>query len=105
MPTYEFACAACGPFEQWVDHERAGQPQGCPACGEPARRAWAAPFVRSPAGPFASVSSAVRSRVERARTGEPVVTRHLPAGRDLAALRHGHHAHAHGPRQPWAIGH
>jgi len=105
MPTYGYACPACGPFERRVDHEEAGQPQGCPGCGEPGLRAYAAPHVRSPAGPFASASNALRSRLERAHTGEPVVSQGPPPGREMAALRHGHGGHAHGLRQPWAIGH
>jgi putative FmdB family regulatory protein len=105
MPTYGFACAACGPFEQWVDHRDAGQAMACPACAAPASRVYGAPYVRSRSGPFASAGPAVRSRVERARTGEPVVRERLPAGRDLSGLAHGGHGHAHASHHPWAIGH
>ena len=108
MPIYDFMCEDCGPFEQWRDHAAAGEPLACPSCGARARRSYAAPFVRSPAGPFASASREVRARAERSHTGEPVVRESTPGGRPLeSALRpHGHgHAHRHPPPRPWLIGH
>jgi len=107
VPIYEYRCTACGPFEARRDHTRAGEPGTCPSCGTAAPRAFAAPFVRSPAGPFASVSREVRARVERSHTGEPVRSEGaLPAGRRFDEVMHGmrHAHHRHAPRQPWLIG-
>jgi putative FmdB family regulatory protein len=108
VPVYEYRCGACGPFEERRDHAVAGEPLACPACGASAARAYGAPFVRSPASPFASASRDVRARVERSHTGEPVLSHGgPPPGRAvdqvMHAARHGHHRHA--PRQPWLIGH
>ena len=108
VPIYDFVCDACGPFEQWRDSASAGDPLRCSACGASARRVYGAPLVRSPGDPFASASRAVRARVERSHTGEPVVSHgSAQPGRPVQQVvhdaRHGHHGHA--PRRPWLIGH
>jgi putative FmdB family regulatory protein len=38
MPTYDYACSACGPFEQRRPISERDQPTRCPACGQPAAR-------------------------------------------------------------------
>jgi putative FmdB family regulatory protein len=39
MPTYEYDCAACGPFEESRPMAEYDQPQPCPGCGALAPRA------------------------------------------------------------------
>jgi putative FmdB family regulatory protein len=38
MPTYEFRCATCGPFEQRRSLTEAGDPMTCPLCQQVAQR-------------------------------------------------------------------
>jgi len=108
VPIYDFACELCGPFEQRRDPVSAGDPLECTGCGAPARRVYGPPMVRSPGNPFASGTREVRSKVERAHTGEPVISYGSPRpGRPVKQAMHdlkpGHHND--GPRQPWLIGH
>ena len=108
MPVYDYVCETCGAFEARRDHESAGEPLACPACGAPARRTFAAPLVRSPAGPFAAASREVRARVERSHTGEPVISHaQPPLGRPVEKVMHGfkHGHHHHARRRPWLLGH
>ena len=43
MPTYEFFCETCGPFEQQRDHRQSGDPMPCPSCKVVARRVYSMP--------------------------------------------------------------
>jgi putative FmdB family regulatory protein len=109
MPTYEFSCARCGAFEQWRDAGRAGEPCACPACGEPARRAFAF-AARAPraAGLLSWVSAEGRDRIIRAHTGEPRIVEGPPAGtRVTGGLTGPVHVHnrPHHPSRPWQVGH
>jgi putative FmdB family regulatory protein len=108
VPIYDFVCDRCGPFEHRRDPASAGAPLRCGGCGAAARRVYGAPMVRSPGNPFSSATRDVRSRVERAHTGEPVVSYGSPGSgtqvkQAMHELKHGHHHHR--PRQPWLIGH
>lgn len=75
MPTYSFRCADCGPFELVRPMAAAGDDAGCPACGGPGPRTFAAPALRR-------LDSDVRSVVEAGeRSAEtPDVVRAVPAG-------------------------
>ena len=44
MPTYDYACAACGArFERERTPNDANEPAPCPVCDEPGRRVWTMP--------------------------------------------------------------
>jgi putative FmdB family regulatory protein len=93
MPTYGFACAACGPFEVRRGAEEAGRGAACPGCGASARRVFTPPSL-------ARVSRPVRGLfdLQEKSAHEPAVVgdkRGAPLG----------HAHAHGPAPPWVLGH
>jgi putative FmdB family regulatory protein len=47
MPIYEYACATCGGFDVFWPMAAAGAPADCPACGEPGRRIFSPPVLRS----------------------------------------------------------
>ena len=80
MPTYEYRCRDCGPFDERRGIAQATLPAACPVCAGSAARSYTPPGGRSAAGPFGGASRADRSRIDRARTGEPVVTG-PPSGR------------------------
>jgi putative FmdB family regulatory protein len=40
MPTYEYLCHRCGPFENDRPMDESGEPGTCPACGQAAPRAF-----------------------------------------------------------------
>lgn len=89
MPVYEFRCPACGPFDARREMREATRPASCPSCGQVSRRVYTAPGVRSRVGPLASASRADAARIDRARSGEPVVTSG-PTGRRLPVRAHRH---------------
>jgi putative FmdB family regulatory protein len=47
VPTYGYDCAACGAFDLIRPMAQAGDPADCPDCGEPGRRSYGAPALRS----------------------------------------------------------
>jgi len=70
MPTYEFLCEVCGPFEQRRNIQEASDPMACPTCLVTAQR------IYSTAG-FILTSGTLRRRIEQ--SAEPnVVTRPKP---------------------------
>jgi putative FmdB family regulatory protein len=86
MPLYEFGCPGCGPFDLRCDMRDAAAVAPCPACGRPAQRRYRVGVGRPAAGALRDAGRADRARVDRARSGEPVVTgppsgRRLPGGR------------------------
>ena len=109
MPLYEYRCAQCGPFDHRRVPEEANAPLPCPRCGAPARRVYTAPATPSRSGPrggggaggrgrgvpgrgggpLAGAGAADRARVDRALSGEPVVTGR-PQGRPLPSRGHPH---------------
>ncbi|MDD2545207.1 MAG: zinc ribbon domain-containing protein [Burkholderiaceae bacterium] len=58
MPTYDYACPACGGFEAFRSLAQRNDPCACPDCGADARRV----FVSAPR--LACLSSATRSAHE-----------------------------------------
>ncbi len=66
MPTYEFVCATCGPFEQRRSLSEAGDPMTCPLCQQVAQR------IYSTAGVILA-SGAVGRRIEQ--SAEPTVVK------------------------------
>lgn len=89
MPSYEFRCGRCGPFEETRCLADAGAPAACPDCASPARRVYTAPGFSVRGGGLRDASAATRRVVDRARSGEPVVTGQ-PSGRRLPARPHAH---------------
>ena len=47
MPTYGYDCTRCGAFELVRPMAQAGAPATCPECGEPGRRVFGIPALRS----------------------------------------------------------
>ena len=82
MPVYEFHCPHCGPFDARREMRQATDPAPCPCCAQPSRRVYTVPGGRSPAGPLAAAGRVDAARVDRARSGEPVVSG-PPTGRRL----------------------
>ena len=50
MPNYEFSCETCGVFEQRLRLDEVSGATPCPACGEPAPRAYSMPGVAVKSG-------------------------------------------------------
>ena len=88
MPLYEFRCLQCGPFDLRRDMQDVVDTAACPSCDQPARRVFSVSGGRPWRGPLRDATRADRTRVERALSGEPVVTG-PPAGRRLPR-RSGH---------------
>jgi len=90
VPFYEYRCDDCGPFDALRSIEDATLPLPCPHCAQAARRVYTPPGGRSRAGLTGAASAGDRARLDRARTGEPVVTG-SPSGRRLPSR--GPHKH------------
>jgi putative FmdB family regulatory protein len=90
MPVYEFRCPGCGPFDLRRDLQDDTNAAFCPSCTQPAQRVYS---VRGtlPNGPLRDAGKADRVRVDRARSGEPVVTGPPPGRRLPRASGHCHH--------------
>jgi putative FmdB family regulatory protein len=82
MPVYEYRCDQCGSFDQRREAVDASRPLPCPTCAAAARRVYTPLGGRSRAGANAGASAGDRARLDRARSGEPVVTG-VPVGRRL----------------------
>jgi putative FmdB family regulatory protein len=89
MPLYEYRCPLCGPFDLRRDVEQASAPLSCPTCAAPARRVYTAPGTTTRGGSLSGASATDRRRVDRALSGEPVVTGR-PRGRRLPTGGHHH---------------
>ena len=90
MPLYEFRCPDCGPFDLRRDMADAAATAPCPSCGRPAGRHYGVGAGRPPTAALRDAGRADRARLDRARSGEPVVTG-PPSGRRLP--RAGGHRH------------
>ncbi|WP_448616741.1 FmdB family zinc ribbon protein [Modestobacter sp. URMC 112] len=90
MPLYEFRCARCGPFDVHRAMQDASATAPCPSCRQPATRSYAVGVGRPSGGALRDAGRADRALVERAYSGEPVVTG-PPSGRRLP--RPGAHRH------------
>ncbi len=94
MPTYEFLCRECGPFEQQRSFTEANDPLACPSCGLAARRVYHMPATRKVSTAF----SHAMNRVEKS-AHEPEIVRR-PEGGTLPGTRYhrghgGHCGHNH----------
>lgn len=91
MPTYQFTCAACGPFELVRPMAEAGAPARCPSCGATARRVFTPPGIALLAAPL---RRALDQEDKSAHEPDVVTER---SGRPLP--------HSHSPTPPWALSH
>jgi putative FmdB family regulatory protein len=91
MPSYEFVCADCGPFEVLRSMAQAGSPAQCPECDTQARRVFTAPGVALLAAP----RRGALEREERSAHEPEMTTR--KTGR--------HMPHRHGARPAWVMSH
>lgn len=94
MPTYDFLCEDCGPFEESRPFEETADSAICPACGGGARRVYSMPNTKIMP---AALSNAMHRSEKSAH--EPEVAR-LPKGGTLPGKRFrpgggGHHGHSH----------
>ena len=96
MPLYEFRCPQCGPFDVRRDMQDAADAALCPICDQPARRVYSVSGFRSWNGPLRDATKVDRARVDRARSGEPVITG-PPSGRRLSRPR----GISTDPGRPW----
>ncbi|WP_100502061.1 FmdB family zinc ribbon protein, partial [Geodermatophilus chilensis] len=93
MPLYEFRCPHCGPFDVHRDMRDAPDSTACPSCDRSARRVYSVGVSRPAGGALRDATRAERARVDRARSGEPVVTG-APSGRRFPSPRGHHHRQA-----------
>jgi putative FmdB family regulatory protein len=90
VPLYEFRCTDCGPFDLRRDMDDAAPAAPCPSCAQPAQRVYTVSGGRPLTGPLRGADRLDRARVDRARSGEPVITG-PPSGRRFP--RPGGHRH------------
>jgi putative FmdB family regulatory protein len=74
VPLYEFRCPDCGPFDLGLDMQDAAATAPCPACHHPAQRRYRVGAGHPPTGRLRDAGRGDRARIDRARSGEPVVT-------------------------------
>ncbi|QGG41826.1 FmdB family zinc ribbon protein [Aeromicrobium yanjiei] len=89
MPSYEFRCATCGPFQIGRALDQAGDPCLCPRCFEAAKRVFTPPSLTIPRGALRHASKTGRRTIDRALSGEPTTTGG-PTGRRLPSAGHSH---------------
>ena len=108
MPLYQYVCASCGTFQEWIRMAEADASQPCPKCHVPAPRALASPHIR---GEAAGIRYKAEAHNELS-ANEPKVVRHVgnrcshekPASSVKAGHSHGH-KHVKQSRRPWMVGH
>ena len=90
VPLYEFHCQPCGPFDLRRDMQDASDVAPCPSCDRMARRVYSVAAFRLEGGPLRDAPKADRRRLDRSRSGEPVVTG-PPSGRRFPGSWRHHH--------------
>ncbi|MDB5763173.1 MAG: hypothetical protein JWQ21_2168 [Herminiimonas sp.] len=106
MPTYDYVCDDCGPFEQRRPMAESNAPASCPQCGTPAQRRLCATQLNLMSG----TDRIAHARNEKSAHAPEVVHRiSAPEPHDPRAS-HRHHGHGHehkpaSPARPWMIGH
>lgn len=90
VPLYEFRCQSCGPFDLRREMQNASDVATCPSCARSARRVYSVPAFRLENRPLRDAAKVDRRRMERARSGEPLITG-PPSGRRLPRSRGHHH--------------
>jgi putative FmdB family regulatory protein len=92
MPTYEFVCATCGPFEQHRSLREAGDPMTCLLCQQVAQRIYSTAAV-------ILASGAVVRRIEQ--NAEPTLVKHQASEAPLSPQTLQQSARG----RPWQLGH
>lgn len=113
MPTYDYLCPQCGPFDALRSMAERDVPAACPACTRPAARAWlAAPRLADmPADRRHAMATNERASHEPKRSGEYSRLRHpagcscCSTGRKSATARAPDGAKAFPGKRPWMISH
>ena len=90
MPLYEFHCRSCGSFDLRRDMQDASDVAACPSCNRTARRVYSVGAFQHESGPLREATKADHRRLDRARSGEPVITG-PPSGRRFPRSRGHHH--------------
>jgi len=113
MPTYDYACGACGGFEAFRTLARRDEPAHCPDCGGAAPRVFVAAPRLALMGADARTASATneRARHEPMRSKDYARLKH-PAGcgccstaRRTATLVGANGNKAFPTKRPWMISH
>jgi len=89
VPVYEFRCSGCGPFDLQRSMLQDTESAPCPTCARAASRSYAVGGAIGLTGPLRGAGRADRARVDRTRSGEPMVTAG-PVGRRLPPWSGGH---------------
>jgi putative FmdB family regulatory protein len=85
MPTYDYACAACGHRFEVVHGVHGHGPETCPSCGGgPVRKAFAPPTVVFKGSGWAKVDRRASGGSTKRETGDEG-SKAKPAGTDAAA--------------------
>jgi len=90
VPLYQFRCRSCGPFDLGQAMQNASNVASCPSCSQTARRIYSSPAIRLEKRPLRDATRADRQRLDRARSGEPVITSR-PSGRRFPNPNKHHH--------------
>jgi putative FmdB family regulatory protein len=114
MPTYDYACPACGGFDALRTLAARDEPAACPGCGAPSPRVFAsAPrLALLEAGTRSAMDINERARHEPKRSGEYQRMRHpagcgccSPGARKTTTLTAANGAKAFPSKRPWMISH
>ena len=110
MPTYDYLCPACGPFEARRPMSESKALVACAQCHAPAPRVMSAPRLNL----MSSTNRYAETRNEKS-AHEPDVVHTLGPRAHSHGHGHGHaqaHAHTkrpkhvgHDPSRPWMLGH
>lgn len=111
MPTYDYACPACGPFSALRSMTSRNDPIACPACGTSAERVVGVPMLTA-LDPTARAAHDVNERSKHApATLDQYRARHRPgcsccsAGGKSKATVSPSGAKSFPGRRPWQISH
>jgi putative FmdB family regulatory protein len=86
MPTYDYACAACGHRFEVVHGVHGHGPVACPNCGGgPVRKAFAPPTVVFKGSGWAKVDRRAGSGAPKRESGDEAASKAKPPGGDAPA--------------------
>jgi len=97
LPTYEYACAACGNRYEKREGFDAKPRQKCPQCGKMAQRLLSTPAVVFKGSGFYKTDSRGSSSSESSSSGESSPDKSESASAPTPAAPTDGHGHSHGP--------